>query len=44
VPPLPLNDISTLAKPKESINVASVKKFSYVPAKNGIGEVVVSWF
>ena len=44
VPPLPINDFSSLPKPKENINIASAKKFSYLPAKNGIGEVVVSWF
>lgn len=43
IPPLPLTSIAELQIPKEIIHLATVKKFSYIFLKNGIGEVQVGW-
>lgn len=43
IPTLPILKVQTLASSKEVVNVLTAKKFAYVPLKNGIGEVVVSW-
>jgi hypothetical protein len=44
IPPLPINSAQSLTTPpKETVNISTAKKFSYIPAKNGVGEVAVSW-
>lgn len=43
IPPLPLTSTAALPTPKETIHLTALKRFSYMPAKNGIGEVVIGW-
>lgn len=43
IPALPILRVESLGTPKEVVKVLAAQKFAYVPLKNGIGEVVVSW-
>jgi hypothetical protein len=43
IPALPITDPKILPTPKEIIFLDTAKKFIFLPAKNGIGEVLISW-